>query len=92
MTATNLNFGTLLEITEDWIMRDQNDNRILARLVDGEEVVDIPIGGAYFVDDHKTIYLVTKSRNQLDIFDDEGNLLNDETPEGIYKNLEMPEN
>lgn len=92
MKAINLNFGTLLELTEDWIRSNQDGNRILARIVDGKEVVEIPVGAAYFVEDHKTIYLVTKSRNQQDIFDDDGNLLNDETPKGIYKGLEMLEN
>lgn len=50
-----VNFGTLLEIVEDWIRNDLNNNRILARIVEGEDVFEAVMDGAYFVNDHKTI-------------------------------------
>jgi len=91
MTELNLTFGVLLEITEDWIRNSQIGNRITVRIIDREKVFHIPVGGAYFVENHETIYLVTKSKNQQDILDDEGTLLNDETPQGIHKDLESLE-
>lgn len=62
-------------------------NRITARIVNGEETVEATIDGAYFVENHKTVYLVMRRREQEDLFDDDGNLLNDETPSGIHENL-----
>ena len=91
MTELNLNFGVLLEITEDWIRNSQIGNRIIARIIDGDKVFDIAVGGAYFVENLETIYLVTKSRNQQDILDDQGKVLNDETPQGIYRDWESVE-
>lgn len=82
-----VNFGTLLEILEDWIRNDLSGNRIVARIVDGKEVVEAIIDGAYFVEEHNTIYLVVRRKEQDDLFDNFGNLLNDQTPEGIYKDL-----
>ena len=87
MQKISVNFGILLEIVEDWIRNDLIANRITARIVNGEETVEATIDGAYFVENHKTVYLVMRRREQEDLFDDDGNLLNDETPSGIYENL-----
>ena len=86
-----INFGTLLEIIEDWTRNNLINNRILAKIVDGGDVVEAVIDGVYFVDDHKTIYLVVRRRNQEDLFDDDGVLLNDQTPKGIYGDLKQLE-
>ena len=86
-----VNFGTLIEIVEDWIRNDLDDNRILARIVDGENVVESLIDSVYFVEDHKTIYLVVRRTDQDDLFDDEGVLLNDVSPNGIYSDLKQLE-
>lgn len=86
-----INFGTLLEIIEDWTRNNLINNRILAKIVDGGDVVEAVIDDVYFVDDHKTIYLVVRRRNQEDLFDDDGVLLNDQTPKGIYGNLKQLE-
>jgi hypothetical protein len=83
----SLNFGTLMEILEDWIRNDLTANRIIARIVDGEKAIETTIGGAYFVESHKTIYLVIRRPGEEDLLDDDGNLLNDETPNGIYVDL-----
>ena len=87
MQKISVNFGILLEIVEDWIRNDLIANRITARIVNGEETVEATIDGAYFVENHKTVYLVMRRREQEDLFDDDGNLLNDETPSGIHENL-----
>ncbi len=86
-----VNFGTLLEIIEDWIRHNLNNNRIMARIVDGEDAVEVVIDSAYFVDDHKTIYLVVRRTDQDDLFDEGGVLLNDQTPKGIYRDLKQLE-
>lgn len=87
MQHTSINFGMLLEIVEDWIRDDLTANRITARIVNGEEMVEATIDGAYFVENHETVYLVIRRREQEDLFDDDGNLLNDITPSGIYEDL-----
>lgn len=83
----SINFGTLMEILEDWIRNNLTANRIIARIVDGEKAIEATIGGAYFVESNKTIYLVIRRPGEEDLFDDDGNLLNDETPNGIYGDL-----
>lgn len=83
----SINFGTLIEILEDWIRNNLTANRIIARIVDGEKAIEATIGGAYFVESNKTIYLVIRRPGEEDLFDDDGNLLNDETPNGIYGDL-----
>lgn len=92
MSTLSLNFGVLLELTEDWLRNNLSQSRIIAKIVDGEKIVEIPVGGAYYVPNQKTIWLVTKARDQEDIFDDEGNLLNDDSPKGIYRDLAELEN
>ena len=87
-----LTFGVLIEVLEDWIRNDQTGNRIIAQLVvDDEKIVEIPVGGAFFLPGYDALWLVTKSRNQEDIFDDSGVLLNDESPSGIYRDVENAE-
>lgn len=83
----SINFGTLMEILEDWIRNNLTANRIIARIVDGEKAIEATIGEAYFVESNKTIYLVIRRPGEEDLFDDDGNLLNDETPNGIYGDL-----
>lgn len=83
----SINFGTLMEILEDWIRNNLTANRIIARIVDGEKAIEATIGGAYFVESNKTIYLVIRRPGEEDLFDDDGKLLNDETPNGIYGDL-----
>lgn len=41
MKQISINFGTLLEIVEDWIRNDLNTNRVIARIVDGEKAVEL---------------------------------------------------
>ena len=82
-----INFGTLMEIVEDWIRNNLDHNRIFARFVDGEDVVEAVIDGAYFVEDHGTVCLLVRRTGQDDLFDDKGILLNDESPRGIYGDL-----
>jgi len=69
-----VNFGTLLEIIEDWIRNDLNNNRILARIVDGEDIVE-----------------AVRRTDQEALFDDKGVHLNDESPQGIYRDLKQLE-
>lgn len=87
MSKLKLNFGVLLELIEDWLRNNFSQSKIIVRIVDGDGIVEIPVGGVYYVPDENTIWLVTKARNQENIFDDDGNVLNDESPKGIYRDL-----
>ena len=87
MQSTNINFGTLLEVVEDWVKQGHEENRILARIIDGKEAVEIPIDSAYHVEKHQIMYLVTRRRNQGNLFDDDGNLVNDPSPKGLLEDL-----
>lgn len=87
MAGLGLNFGTLIELVEDWLRKNSLQCRVMARIVDGKDIVEISVGGAYFVSEQKKIYLVTKAPKQGDIFDDDSILLNDESPGGIYRDL-----
>ena len=82
-----LTFGTLTKILEDWIKSDTTYTRIIARLINGDKVVEIPVGGAFYLSGFEAMWLITKRRGQGDIFDDHGVLLNDETPIGIYRDV-----
>ena len=86
-----IHFGTLLEIVEDWIRNNAEDNRIMVRIVDGEDEVKAVIDNAYFVQNDQTIFLVVRHSNHEDVFDDKGILLNDPTPSGMYRDLKRME-
>ena len=88
MQPKSVNFGTLLESVEDWIRNGQSENRIMAKIVDASKTIEAIIDGAYFVENDNRIYLVIRRREQEDLYDDAGNLLNDESPSGIYKDLQ----
>ncbi|MDT7828844.1 hypothetical protein RQM65_09235 [Pricia sp. S334] len=82
-----LTFGVLKKTLEDWIKSDSTNSRIIARLINGDSVVDIAVGGAFYLSGFEAMWLITKRRGQDDIFDDHGLLLNDETPSGIYNDV-----
>ena len=92
MSKQVLTFGTLLEVVEDWVRKGSLDSRIRIRVVDENEAIEVAVGGAYFVPHDRKILLVAKTPNQEDLFDDGGNLLNDESPNGIHRNLQEIEN
>ncbi len=83
----DLTLGILLEILEDWMHKNKNQNKIKAHFIDSEETIEVAIGGAYHLSEQNTMLLVTKRLNEEDIYDDDGILLNDESPSGLNRQV-----
>ena len=86
-----LTLGILIEILEDWMNQNLNENRIVAQFIADDNVITIPVSAAYYQVDPQNLWLLTRRRDEEDLYDDDGVLLNDESPCGIYKQVREAE-
>lgn len=88
MSKQELTFGILLELVEDWVHRESLDSKIKIRIVDGEDVFEMPVGGAYLVPKEEKIVLLAKTPNEGDLFNEFGVLVNGESPNWMLSDLQ----
>lgn len=86
-----LTLGILLEILEDWMNQNKKMNRVIVQFIDDKQTIEVSIGGAYHLSEQNTMLLLTKRRDEEDIYDDDGILVNDESPAGIYRQVVQAE-
>lgn len=81
-----LTYGVLTEVVQDWVKRRKKNNKILIQILENEKlIIQISVGGIHYPQKKDMVYLLTKRIEEEDLLDDNGVLLNGESPKDILR-------